>query len=1229
MLFNWGFSMMLTKHQKEVLNLLKGLDSEGEKRIQLVCSYLNYHLVKNPVNPESPWLMMEHPDFSNGSQAIIAAYPDDELDKNTTVRELRKKFALVQDLQKEISISYNVPISMLVGHQRLVIFRTQGGNRDDRLDLSLESVQKVGLYSTYFIECLHKDYVQLEDDEFGFGYIINGLENLFQRTLSTRFNYIVELYRRKLAEVIVSDKIFRSPLKQLVTEDAKKLITTSKIEEMIEHPSFKAAVGCVVDTIVLRTLLRRFLEGYHGISPFTSKLTLENLGFGFGEGTLEDVLNRLVEVAHPKVTDEDLKRAVQHHSEPKQLQLFDEVEEYVTAQVNLRDSNEVFTEAYEHLRKQFELAYGGDLFAGDVARATNEIESLISFSHPKLLAKLWADTSTEQFNFRYEDLPPDLLQHQYEASMSRTVQLKINQDGKVTVFYGEDTQEQKTKGAYYTSNTLVKYMVNNSVHTAFQERIQALREALNNEDEKKARLALVALKQLRIADITCGGGSFLRGAFHYLANSREQIVRLLSLYQELGLRLQESEPCFKAGDLGQIEWERHILLNMLFGIDIDYKALIISSQTLTLTALQNWQPGDNFPRLIGLTLIHQNALISPISFYEHTDFFDLNKKKIAEIIKLRNKARQGDSKAYQKSVELQAQLQHDLRSNIPVKLREFAETLNIQSIEINIPEVFFKENGQSKISPGFDVIIGNPPWEAWKYDPDEFFGRLSEQYLQVRKQGKLKIEEDLKRKIPSLVEREEITKKRYACVTEYFLRSNHYKYQNWIINGAKTRGGANLYKASLERAYQLANDGAFVSLVLSASLGGDQGSTGLRHLLLETVTLKEYLGFINTEELFKGVASGEKFAVVTFQNIKPDPSNSFNSFFGKKQIEDANNPSLKYKYPVELAKKIAPDTWALMEAGSKEEFEFLYKLHRFPLISDKRHPLLFRREFNTSDDSHLFNPDYEIPVFEGKDIEQFGINSNYTAVSKEDYDKFWFSKEVKRGLMGIAAQFNLKVSDLKKKYPSIQELIEHVVKPPADFYRLAYREVSYSTNKRTLISTILPINTVSVHTIYLTTPYSIKLDTDKNIVTLEEHISINEMLYYCGLFNTFVLDYIIRKKVKRHVSVYIMNELSVPVYSETNPMHNQIVNLVAQLFTNNKVYRPLLERINFNMNNVIGIEERSKIRSQLDAIIAILYGLNREELINILNTFKKGHTAEELQGVITAFDELYEKGVII
>ena len=60
-------------------------------------------------------------------------------------------------------------------------------------------------------------------------------------------------------------------------------------------------------------------------------------------------------------------------------------------------------------------------------------------------------------------------------------------------------------------------MVNQTVSVEFQNRYDAIKTSLKEDDITEIDAAIQHLLDLKIADFSCGGGSFLRGAFLKIA----------------------------------------------------------------------------------------------------------------------------------------------------------------------------------------------------------------------------------------------------------------------------------------------------------------------------------------------------------------------------------------------------------------------------------------------------------------------------------------------------------------------------------------------------------------------------------------------------------------------------------------------------------------------------------------------------------------------------------------
>lgn len=114
------------------------------------------------------------------------------------------------------------------------------------------------------------------------------------------------------------------------------------------------------------------------------------------------------------------------------------------------------------------------------------------------------------------------------------------------------------------------------------------------------------------------------------------------------------------------------------------------------------------------------------------------------------------------------------------------------------------------------------------------------------------------------------------------------------------------------------------------------------------------------------------------------------------------------------------------------------------------------------------------------------------------------------------------------------------------------------------------------------------------------------MMLLVGNFNSFILDYITRQKASGgNLNFYVVKQLSVIGFnSYSESIKKKIVGNVSSLLLNSD------ELINLSFD--LGLEgklycwsnkERFQLQCELDAIYAHLYGLEKEEMDYILETF--------------------------
>jgi len=207
--------------------------------------------------------------------------------------------------------------------------------------------------------------------------------------------------------------------------------------------------------------------------------------------------------------------------------------------------------------------------------------------------------------YEFSVLPADILGQVYEQFLGKVIRLT---DGHRAVV--EDKPEvKKAGGVYYTPTYIVDYIVKNTVGKLLGNSECGMRNEINSEipNPKYAlkKMTPKDVSKLRILDPACGSGSFLIGAFQYLLdwhrdwyvnNDPQKWAKAKSpaLFQAHGgeWRLTTSE-------------KKRILLNNIYGVDIDPQAVEVTKLSLLLKVLE----GESEQSLNAqLKMFHERAL---------------------------------------------------------------------------------------------------------------------------------------------------------------------------------------------------------------------------------------------------------------------------------------------------------------------------------------------------------------------------------------------------------------------------------------------------------------------------------------------------------------------------------------------------------------------------------------------------------------------------------------------
>jgi hypothetical protein len=158
--------------------------------------------------------------------------------------------------------------------------------------------------------------------------------------------------------------------------------------------------------------------------------------------------------------------------------------------------------------------------------------------------------------------------------------------------------------------------------------------------------------------------------------------------------------------------------------------------------------------------------------------------------------------------------------------------------------------------------------------------------------------------------------------------------------------------------------------------------------------------------------------------------------------------------------------------------------------------------------------------------------------------------------------------------------------------RLLFRDIARNDDERSLLACFSPPGVTSSY------------DTPMAIPDFASRDNLNgKLLFYTGLFNAFVADFLIRPYLDKHVKGYVLNR--VPWLTLTEKLISFIISRTLELSCIDNCYAPITNDICGGGFYFISHDERRfEIRCELDAVFFHLYGIDNEDDVDyIMETF--------------------------
>ncbi|HET9263175.1 MAG TPA: N-6 DNA methylase [Vicinamibacterales bacterium] len=355
-------------------------------------------------------------------------------------------------------------------------------------------------------------------------------------------------------------------------------------------------------------------------------------------------------------------------------------------------------------------------------------------------------------------------------------------------------------------------------------------------------------------------------------------------------------------------------------------------------------------------------------------------------------------------------------------------------------------------------------------------------------------------------------------------------------------GHANLYQLFIDRAAGLLRPGGRLGMVLPSGFALDHGSAPLRRALFDRMQVDGLISIENRQGVFP-IHRGLRFLILSA--TKDGRTTDLPCRFGigtpemLDSLPDTGRDSEAVLLSRGLIERLSGSSMAVPELRTTRDVAIVSDLaFRWPTLADENGwNVRFGRELNATDDRAHFveagrASGRTIPVIEGKHVSPFSAD--------------------------------LDSSTLRVRLSAANRLLN-----AAETFgraRLAYRDVASASNRLSLIAAIVPAGVVTTHTLFC----------------LKDALDDESQQYLCGLFNSFVANYLIRPRITTHVGAGVISRLPAPRPPHTDAGFRQLAGLATLLAST---------------------PAKPDLAARLQATAARVYGVGKAQLEHILDTF--------------------------
>jgi hypothetical protein len=812
------------------------------------------------------------------------------------------------------------------------------------------------------------------------------------------------------------------------------------------------------------------------------------------------------------------------------------------------------------------------------------------------------------------DLSTDARGNYVPAKKSDKVLVKVGQ-----VYFHHRSGARKATGSYFTKPFAVEHLLDHALEPALDDHLVRVQERLDSGDEAAAADAFF---DFRCADLAMGSGHFLVAAVDRI---EARLSTFLALHPIPAIN-SELNTLHRAaldalGDLADgVEIEttsllrRQVARRCIYGVDLNHISVELARLSIWI---HTFVPGLPLS-FLDHSLVCGNSLTGIGTLDEALGVLDPSKngsvslfrdgieeflgragealRQLAHITETSSADIKEERRAHKEAlaaVEPARQL-FDLLVAVrlaeaprPVRIdedsiamapgltrgEELAAELQALHFPIAFPEVFLRERS------GFDCILGNPPWEKVKIEEHAFWS-LRFPGLRALSVGKMNAEINrLQSQRPDLAQELVTESTRVARMRHVLLAGPH----------PTGSGDPDLYKAFAWRFWQLCRLEGAIGVVLPRVAMSSAGMTEWRNTIFDDGHFHDVTMTTNTGGWVFDDA--EHRYTIGFICIRKEIGTGDIALRGPYASLGEYRQGMAAE-PLRV-KSQSLRTWASGSAfptiPSTEAGRVFMRMREHPRFDDDSGDwavMVRQGDLHSTFDKDLMDfsstkPSRCWPVYKGASFNlwtpdtgvYYGYVDPHVVVPILQQRRISASQGRRGGFSAMPKEWAQNLSTLPCQHP-----------------RLAYRRVSRATDTRTMIACLVPPHVVL---------------TDKGVYALWPKGDTSDEAFLLGILSSIPLDWYSRRIVETQLDTHVVSAFPIPRPPRDSALRSEVVVLAGTLAAADARYEYWAQAVGVSVGSVAGAESQ-RLVARLDAAVAHLYGLDKDDLRVIFETFHVG-----------------------